>query len=318
MSITFQYGPVGSAISLAQQAGKGQYRRQTAQDDNQFLSQVNAAQRTADDAYSNEIQSALAGRQLDQRAAQSNVDNQYRQNAFDANAAEQSNDRASRERIATLNQAAISGRQQSNQGFRDERDAGERGYLQSLPESALKTQSLAYFDATGKLPASALPQSPRSASADNSGRDLRSEYSRLVSELARTEKELKTSAYDDSKSFDNTADGINRSASVPGAISGREARYQAADRTRLAILERLQKLNGALAGRTDSLLGSSQPAVSSQAAQEIIQSRQQPVPQSAGQQSGNPPVVDSAQEYAQLPSGATYIDAQDGQTYVKK
>jgi hypothetical protein len=66
MAIGIQYGPISSALGLAQQAGLAQRQRVVAGQDQAFIEMMQQAQRQADQQYAQEVSSALAEQQSNQ------------------------------------------------------------------------------------------------------------------------------------------------------------------------------------------------------------------------------------------------------------
>lgn len=301
MAINVQYGPIGTALGLAQQAGAGRRNARVATQDLQFLQMMQQAQAEADRNYANQIQMAL-------QAQQANANNSLRAEAVAADRDRQAQELEFRKQQANLAQQNVQAdntRQNAALQFRADQagqeaatlqsqQAKQAGYLQSLPDGPVKQQALDYFAATGKLPETVIPQNPRVA-----GSNLPADYRMLDAQYRRTENQLR-SAQTVLKALSSGGDPLKESRTMPGAIKGQEAQFVQAQARVQEIQKELESLGSIL----------EQQSVPQANINAIIQAQQQPAPAA----SQGTPTINSAQEYAALPSGTVYINGRTGQS----
>lgn len=201
MAINVTYGPISTALGLAEQSGRAAGRRRQSQEDLAFIDLVGKLQAEADQKYANEIQQALGVQQanaalglqrdrLQQEAARAAAERDYQDQVLKARIADQIADRALQAEALRAKQDELAAKAQSA----NQRQAAMQQYVAGLPDSPEKQQAMAYLQATGKLPETVVPQNPRASAAPRLGMDpyvqmLQFELRDLRSKLGVLERE---------------------------------------------------------------------------------------------------------------------------------
>lgn len=321
MSIGITYGPISAGLQAAVGSGIAQRNRTRSQDDLQFLGLMNQAQAHADQQYANQVQQALgvnefnADQNLQQQhlatqQAMANRDFQFR--VYDQN------------RDAALRQQAISQQGQLGQarlGVQNDRldlantkYSNQQNALQQLPPELQNV-----VGATGRMPY--VPNSVMQP--DRTAQTLTAIGRRLDAEIGQEQK--------NSSNFTLGKNDLTsqKSSEIPGVISGMEQKYTASQKRIQSLTEQRQQVDDALKAQTQSIL---QPGAKVNPVQQYLQTlnsghgQQQPDKSGgAGQDAGDQnsggiqtapdgtPIVKTAQDYAQLPSGTVYINGNSGQ-----
>jgi hypothetical protein len=301
MSINIVHGDISAALGLAQQAGAGIAQQRQRATDMDFIRMMQQAQAQADAEHANEISQGIgvqefnAGLDMKQQSMQQAAQQQQIEN-------QQANTRLT---IAQQNANNSNTNAQARINQSQDRYDTRQDAINQLPQDVQPV-----VRATGRM-----PYQPNGGT-DHSFQQLEAEAKRYNAMLQQKMKELNSYIYDDRRDLGYKDQG-NRLPDGGYVIKGMEKKYSDAKIQAQQLQAKVDELNGALTGRTNSLTGQAGPVVDESTVNKMVTAQQaQPVNNSSG--GGSPPVVHDAQEYAQVPSGTTYIWAGDGQSYVKK
>jgi hypothetical protein len=227
MSINVEYGPISTALSLAQQAGEGQRRRLQQQADLAFMDQVTRQKAEADSAYANQIHNAIAvdstNAQLQQHATAEANDYQLAQQRMQ----QQAQDNAATQSIQQQNANTA----QQNAGTNAQR----------------ATDTNEHFDTMDMIRQNKADK----PGVDNEYRLMSQEYRRLLSAQQQAQKNLDASRYDEN---DMKKLGTRQSSTVPGAIEGHEQQYSSAAQTLAALQQQIRSVNDSLNSKTQGVI----------------------------------------------------------------
>lgn len=300
MAINVQYGDISSALGLALRGGQAIRQRQQAAQDTQFLNLVADQQRAADAAHATEVSQALGA---DRTNAELAMDQQHydQQNVLK----QQQMDQQAAETQARLAQAAALNAQTHkyqdvNQQMKEQAVADKTAKDQEKENAInmLTPEQQAVVRATGRMPY--IP--------NNAGDSDAKAFALLQSESRRMEAEIKAKQ----DAINKTIEGQLGQAPPDPQLNALKAQKMAIDN------EIAKRTQGMIQNGTLNNARIAQQAVQARAAGLIPTSIPQNGNTPGDAPSGSTPVVHDAAEYAALPSGATYIDAEDGKTYRKK
>lgn len=290
MAINVQHGDISSALGLAMRSGEAVRQRQQQQQDMQFLNLVGDMQARADQAHANEVSQALG------------VDKFNAQNAF----AQQQNTAENTLRQQQLAQQAASEQarmQQSTSQFQQQHqyDAADQAMQvekarRDAEAAAQKQQAIGGLSPREQLVVQSTGRMPYVPNKDGAA-DL-AQARLLQAEAKRVQDEI-NAFYATALKSRSKVDQIKNSA--PPALPP-------------ALQQRKQEVESLLGNSLDTVINGAKLA------EQAVQARTAaPAPQGQPQsQQGGTPVVKTMADYVALPSGATYVDAEDGQTYVKR
>ncbi len=226
MAINVQYGPISTALGLASQAGAGVARQRQREEELAYQEMLRRERETQGRDYANQIQAALQA-QAGTRADQNIAIQQQRL---------QQEQQLAQQRMAAQQQAAA-----QKLALQQQRKVGQQTYIsgRGTPED------LAYFEATGKIPETVVPQRPAKEPAPD--KQLAAEYRRALAALRLADKQIAQHSYDPFNNEQMVAK-TTESQNVKGAISGQEAKFQAAQAQKAEVERRLQEIDQQLAG----------------------------------------------------------------------
>lgn len=208
MAINVQYGPISSALSLAQKAGNGQRFRQQQQLDQAFIAQVNEQKARDESAYANTIHNALAG-DMARQNQQSEDAQRATQNAFNQQQLAQQA-ALGQQRIAVSEQNANTGQQRAF-------DVNQ------------------HYDTADQI---AQQRADRPSTQQNNEYRLASaEYRRLIAAQQAAQKNMNAAMYDEQ---DMKKLGTRQSMKTPGAIEGHEQQFLTAQKQLADLGTRIQ------------------------------------------------------------------------------
>lgn len=278
MAITFQYGPVASAIGLATKAGQGQRQQDLFNQGLQFNQLINSEQARLDQKNANEVSRALGvdefnahlasgDREFQAQQQQQSANNQLRQQELQSHDQENTANRAIAQQNANTqakNADTTAAYRTATTGLQDQKYQTQQDALNNLnPDQANMIR------ANGHLPGQ--PQQDQTAA-------LTRQYRLLVDEARKLEADRQASAYDEN---DLKKIGSNPSTTVPGAIAGLEERYShAADRLKF-VQKQMEAAQQQLENPASAPLGSVDPHLGQQV---VKMQQQQGQQQSAPQQ----------------------------------
>lgn len=307
MPFEIQYGPISAALGLARQAGLAQRQRTVFGQDQDFLNYVQQAQNHQDSLYATQVQNALGVKEFNSNLGlqqqQQNANIQHSNAELELAKSQQAATNAYRQATAQQREESIQNQENrtdlSSQKYGDKQDA-----IQNLPP---ELQSI--VQATGRM-----PYIPNSVGQDHSFQQLEAEYKRLTAAEAVEQKTQKNFSVDPKDLIGPRSEP----GTIPGVAKGFEKQYSASQQRLQQIQAAKQQIEGALGNQTQSLLTPGQkPGAAPSPVLKYLQSlttRQQPQGNDNQQNdAGQPPVVHNAQEYAQLPSGTLYVNANTGQ-----
>lgn len=301
MPINIQYGPISSALNLAQIAGTGQGVRQRNEDDLAFQQEVDRQKQEQNQAYATQIQQALTAHQyasenaLHQQAltqqAQANQNTLgYKYDALGNRTDISQGNTAVRQQVADQQGQHVAdvgnyldAKTQSQSG---KMDAGETYIRNSVPVGPNQENAVAYYKATGHIPANIAPQSAPKVShlADDPQVQI------LKTELDHSKQDARDASTARQKYLQDQK----------GLIDPDDATYKDLQQKESAARQAYQQTFSQLRNRMMQVSqGSGQSAPAPSPAQAVG--------------GGQVPSINSQQEFDQLPSGAMYIDAQTGQ-----
>lgn len=313
MAINVSYSPVATAVGLAAQAGVGQRVRQQQQYDLQLQDLVNQMQAHSDSVNANQISQAMEEQRIglganesqqrmhDQMIQQQALDSYRQANLMSASQNHNAVNQINQQRADAQTTAA--GAQQDNANLGQAKFADKQDAINQLP-----TDEQTIVRAQGHL------QSAGANAADPRHFALQ-QYKAYERDLQQAMKDQQAATYDPNDKRKFLAE---QSSDNPDAIKGMESAYSAAAKRVADAQQKLKALNDQLNPQPNNI------PVSPQAMQQIAQQNQQgqgPAQQLQAQpqqQQGQPAVVNTQEDYAQLPSGTLYVDAQDGQIYRKR
>lgn len=312
--IGIQYGPISAGLQAARGAGIAQRNRTVAQDDLSFLGLMNQAQAHQDQQYANQVQQALGVKEFNSdqamqqqhmaaQQAMANRDFQFR--VYDQN------------RDAGIRQQAIQQQGQLGQarvGIQGDRlDLAQQKYgNQQNAIAQLPADVQPVVGATGRM-----PWVPNRGQQDNTPA-LTAIGRRLDAEIAQEQK----NAGSFTVGKNDLTSEKSKDPSMPGVIAGMENKFKASQQRLLQLQADRQHIDDALRSRTQSIL---QPGATVDPAQATRDIARQNTDKSGGNGQGaddnggiqtasdGTPVVKTAQDYAQLPSGTVYINGNTGQ-----
>lgn len=227
MPINVDYGPISTALGLAQKAGKGQGFRQQQQADLAFINSVNQQQAQQDSAYANTIHNAMANdiakANLQQQASADANNVALTQQKMQQSAQDQNADRAVAQQNANTSQTNAFTNSQRAFDVNQHYDAGDTLKQNKADKPA----------------------------ADNEARLLSAEYRRLLQAQQQAQKNLDASRYDES---DMKKLGTRQSVHTPGAIDGHEQQFTSAQQQLAALNQRIKSVDQALAAKTQGVI----------------------------------------------------------------
>lgn len=286
MAINVQHGNISSALGLALTSGQAIRQQQQQKQDMQFQSLVANMQADADRSHANEVSNALGVDKFNATTAlnqqQDSANNQLRQQQIAQQAAsEQARIQQSGQQFqqAHANDAADQ-QMQVDKAMRDAQAATAK----QAAISQLSPREQNVVNATGNM-----PFVPREGDANaTTAKLLEGEARRLQAEI----QNFQAAALKGQSPLDKIAN--KPLPQVPPEL-----------------LQRKQDIESLLGTSIDSVVNGAKIA------QQAVQARNT-APAPAAPSAGGVPTVNTMAEYVALPSGTTYIDAQDGKTYVKR
>lgn len=304
MAINVTYGPISAALGMAQQGGAGQgqvqaqqLQLQKQQRDMELIRMMQQAQAQQDQQDNFAISNAL-------KADDANADLEMKQRAMDAANTQQVAENQQRNRQLDISQQAVS----ANDANAQARMSQSQQYHQQGQENFQTNQDR--LNANSGLN----PEEANRRALDA----VRRSASLISAELQKKAKEINSYVIDENKDFATKLDPTPLPGGKHVAL-GMMPKYQAALQAAQQLQQQLDGMNSEVVTRTNSLTGKTAPVVDPGTVNKMVDAQQQaPANSSPAAGSGSAPVVHDATEYAQIPSGTTYIWAGDGKAYTKK
>jgi hypothetical protein len=335
MAINVNYGPISSALGLAQQAGINQGKNQDFKNFIDFAGMQQQAQNEMDRRNATAIQNALGISQLQEHYAtaedrigqegqmgeahqqmaqtQMNNENAYRRAELGLRGQAINNSANYRDQRLDQIDSAQATRDEYNQ-WRQQNTANQQQTREDAINQLTPEQQNA-VRATGRM-----PYTGRSAdSADNGAQ------SGLVARLRLAMQTLRESAYDPSSPNSLLA---QPSPSVKGAIAGKESTFQAANNAVMTLQQQLAMIDARRASRYSDASASPLTAGTPVDTAKVLDASTPsgpggspsaaPSAPASGPGSASAPIaVSDASDYAALPSGTYYTDP-TGVTRIKR